>query len=357
MEATGLFPVYFTPNGHAASFGDMPTEPLHGTIYLLAKRFGLKEVAWWLDTYSLGRDATTNGWSAAGLAMLFRPESLKVHDAPKLEEVKTFPQIGWAAMADQWPRPKLYVAAKTGDMAVNHAKSNMNSIQLQFGGEMMLVDFPRGPQNQQFGTAAQNRFYEVTARAHNTICTAQRDHQIDAQGSILESKSTKNYRWVACSAGGACGENTQFIRHVVMTVDPDLHEGLAVIVLDELTNGAPEKFELFWHTRGKVDLDPKTQRGIITGVRNQMHLALAATVKTSLDLKSASIDSHCSERFLHLTGGAMGKVLLVSVFAGRPIDGIVDIQESDEGVTVLAGDAKAYFKPSKSHLKLTRVEV
>ena len=357
IDATGLFPIYFTPNGHAASFGDLPAEPLHGTIYLLARQFGLKEVAWWLDTYLLGRDATTNGWSAAGLAMLFRPEKIKVPKAPKLKEVKIFPQIGWAAMADKWPRPGLYVAAKTGDMAVNHAKSNMNSIQLQSGGEMMLVDFSRGPQTQHFGTTKQNRFYEVTARAHNTICTAERDHQIDAQGSILESKSAGNYRWVACHAGEACGENTQFIRHVVMAVDPDAGEGRAVIVLDELTNGAPEKFEQFWHTRGKVDLDPKTQTGTITGIRNRIHLALAATVKTSVALKSASIDSHCRERFLHLTGGAVGTVFLVSVFATRPINGTVDIQESAEGVTVLAGDMKAHFKPSGSHLKLTRVEV
>jgi len=221
----------------------------------------------------------------------------------------------------------------------------------------MLVDFPRNSQAQQYGTDKQKRFYEVTARAHNTICTAQRDHQIDAQGSILESKSTRNYRWLACSAGGACGENTRFIRHVVMAVDPDGHEGRAVIVLDELTNGAPEKFEQCWHTRGKVELDPETQRGTITGIRNQMHLALAATVKTSVNLKSASIDSHCSERFLHLTGGAMGKVLLASVFASQPINGTVDIHESDEGITVLAGDVKAHFKPSSSHLKLTRVEV
>ena len=357
IDATGLFPIYFTPNGHAASFGDMPTEPLHGTIYLLARQFALKEVAWWLDTYFPGRDATTNGWSAAGLAMLFRPDDIKVPKAPKLDEVKIFPQIGWAAMADQWPRPGLYAAAKTGDMAVNHAKSNMNSIQLQCGGEMMLVDFPRNPQTQQYGTAKQKRFYEVTARAHNTICTAQRDHRIDAQGAILESKNTKNYRWVVCDAGSACGENTRFIRHVVMAVDPDTSEGRAVIVLDELTNGVPETFEQFWHTRGKVELDTETQRGTITGIRNQIHLGLAATVKTSLKLKSAGIDSHCQERFLHLKGGAMGKVLLTSVFARRPINGIVDIHESDEGVTVLAGDIKAHFKPSGPHLKLTRVEV
>jgi hypothetical protein len=357
MDATGLFPIYFTPNGHAASFGDMPTEPLHGTIYLLARQFGMKEVAWWLDTYSLGRDATTNGWSAAGLAMLFRPDDMKTPKTPKLDKVKVFPQTGWAAMADKWPRPGLYVAAKTGDMAVNHAKSNMNSIQLQCGGEMMLVDFTRSRQNREFGTDQQKRFYEVTAREHNTICVAERDHQIDAQGSVLESKSAKNYRWIACDSGGACGDGVQFIRHVVMLVDPDSDDGTAVIVLDELTNGAPERFELLWHTRGKVELDAMTQTGTITGIRNQMHLALASTVKTSVALKSARIDSHCSERFLNISGGGVGKVLLASVFATDPINGPVDIQKSDAGVTVLAGTMKADFKRARAHLKLTGVEI
>jgi hypothetical protein len=357
LDSTGLFPIYFTPNGHAASFGDLPSAPLHGTIYLLARQFGLKEVAWWLDTYSLGHDATTNGWSAAGLAMLFRPDNLKVPKAPKLDTVKTFPAIGWAAMADQWPRPGLYVAAKTGDMAVNHAKSNMNAIQLQCGGEMMLVEFPRGPQAQEFATEAQNRFYEVTARGHNTICTAQRDHQIDAQGSILESRSKKNHRWIACDSGGACGEGVRFVRHVVMAVDPDSNQGRAVIVLDELINGAPENFEQLWHTRGKVELDPETQTGTITGVRQQMHLALGATVETSVKVKSARIDSHCNERFLHITGGAVGKVLLASVFANEPIDGLVEINESEEGVTVAAGSFKTHFKATRAHLKLTGVEL
>ena len=357
LDSTGLFPIYFTPNGHAASFGDFPAEPLHGAIYLLARQFGLKEVAWWLDTYSLGRDATTNGWSTAGLAMLFRPDNIKTPKAPKLETVKTFHSIGWTAMADQWPRPGLYVAAKTGDMAVNHAKSNMNAIQLQCGGEMMLVEFSRGPNAREFATPAQNRFYELSAREHNTICTAQRDHYIDAQGSVLEAKSGKNYRWFACDSGGACGEGAGFVRHVVMTVDPDSRQGLAVIVLDELTNSAPEKFEQLWHTRARVELDDKTQTGTITGVRQQMHLALGATVKTSVKLKSARIDSHCNERFLHVTGGAVGGALLASIFAIDPIGGPVDIIESEDGVTVTAGDVRVNFKNTRTHLKLTGVKL
>ncbi|MCP4377291.1 MAG: hypothetical protein GY794_14080, partial [bacterium] len=124
-----------------------------------------------------------------------------------------------------------------------------------------------------------------------------------------------------------------------------------------LTNGAPEKFEQLWHTRGKVELDTKTQTGIITGIRNQIHVGLAATDKTSVSLKSASIDSHCRERFIHVTGGAMGKVLLASIFSTQPINGKVEIHESDESVIVAAGDMKAHFTPSASHLKLARVEI
>ena len=220
---------------------------------------------------------------------------------------------------------------------------------------MMLVDLPRSPQNQQFQTPAQKRFYEITARAHNTICVAERDHQIDAQGSILESKSTKNYRWIACDAGGACGDGTQFIRHVVMIVDPETNDGHTVIVLDELTNGAPETFEQLWHTRGRVELDEATQIGTITGIRNQLHFALAATVESSVKLKSARIDSHCSERFLHITGGALGQVLLATVLGTGPIKGNVEIQASDEGVTVLAGSASVQFKPTALHLKLSNI--
>jgi len=357
MDQTGLFPVYFTPNGRTASFGEMPTEPLHGAIYLLVKQFGLKEVAWWLDTYALGRDATTSGWSAAGLAMLFRPDDMEVGEDPDLDEVKTFPEIGWAAMADRWPRPGLYVATKTGDLAANHSQCNMNAVQLQLDGEMMLVDISRNSNPDRYGTPAQNMFYEVSARAHNTICTAERDQQIDAQGSIIESASAANYRWVACDAGTACGENTRFIRHIVMAVDPKSRQGRLVLVLDELTNGSPEKFELLWHTFGRVDLDAETQRAAIAGAHSTLHVALAATVRTAVHLKSANVNSHRTEQMLHVTGGAMGKVLLLSAFSPKPIKGEVRIEESPRSVSVLAGGVKVRFKTSKSHLHLGRVEV
>ncbi len=101
MDTTGLFPIYFTPNGQAASFGDNSAVPLHGTLYLMVKHFGMKELAWWLDTYAFHNDIRTSDWSTAGLAMLFRPADLEIPADPKLDVVRVIRQIGWAAMADR----------------------------------------------------------------------------------------------------------------------------------------------------------------------------------------------------------------------------------------------------------------
>jgi len=177
MEATGLFPVFFTPNGRAANFGNAPAVPLYGAFYLLARQYNRPEIAWWMDTYALHRDASTSGWASAGLSMLFRPEG-RTPAAPALPAVKVYEDIGWAAMADRWPKPDFYVAAKTGDLSANDSQRDMNTLQLQVDGEMLLVDLGGAYTNH--GSA--HSFYDVQARAHNTVLVAENDHQIDAQG-------------------------------------------------------------------------------------------------------------------------------------------------------------------------------
>ena len=82
MDATGLFPVYFTPHGQHAGFGDSPAVPLYGALYLLVKHYGQKELTWWLDSYAFHRDVSSTDWSAAGLAMLCRPVDAESAPAP-----------------------------------------------------------------------------------------------------------------------------------------------------------------------------------------------------------------------------------------------------------------------------------
>ena len=147
MDVTGLFPVYFTPNGHSASFGDDTPMPVHGALYALVRHYGLNDLAWWLDTYSLSHDASTTGWSHAGLALLLRPPDVRTPETISLAPIKVFNEIGWVAMADHWPRPSFYAAAKTGDLSAYRSQRDMNAVRLQVDGEMILTDAGRHTRN------------------------------------------------------------------------------------------------------------------------------------------------------------------------------------------------------------------
>ncbi len=355
MDATGLFGVYFTPNGHAASFGDLPAVPVYGALYLLVKRYGLREVLWWLDTYSFHHDVQTSGWSTAGLAMLFRPAEKETPRRPKLSEVKVFGEIGWAAIADHWPQPEMYVAAKTGDLSANHSQRDMNSIQLQIDGEMLLTDFGNTSHGVEYPAEPQGESYEIQACAHNTIIVAERDHQIDAQGRIVEDKCEKCFRWVACDAGNACGEGVRFVRHLVMAVNAKTQNGEMLFVLDELYNGVPERVEWFWHTQGKIEFDPEELSGTITGAQAGVHFAIVAGAGMTARAwtESHQPGANRTDHLVRISAGVVGSRLLLSVFSREPLAEKPTVKETNGGdVTITAGKWTAVFKAHKQYLQL-----
>jgi len=359
MSATGRFPVYFTPNGRPASLGDNPSVPLFGTFYLLVKQFDLAELTWWLDTYAHNHDVLTSGWASAGLGLLFRPTQAKCPKKPKLEPIKVFQQIGWVALADHWPRPSFYVAAKAGDLSANHSHHDMNAIQLQVDGEMMLIDPGSGPAlySALFGKGRTD-FYELQAWAHNTIVVAERDHNLDACGSVVAARAGRNYRWVALNAENACGENVRFIRHVVIIVAPSAQAGRMLVVLDEVTDGVPEKVELFWHTGGRLEVDAPAKLGRIEGHESVLHFALASTAPTTLSVKTRKAQTNGEENILHLAGGVLDRALFVSAFSRRKFTGQVEIKQGAGGnVVVKVQSVNLHFKARKGHLELQKVSV
>ncbi len=355
MGETGAFGFYFTPNGFAASFGDNPTVPLHGAFYILTKYFSAPELTWWLDTYSFHRDASTSGYSAAGMALLFRPEDLETPAELNAPPLKVFNQIGWAAIADNWPRPTFYVAAKTGDLSANHSQCDMNSIQLQVDGEMLLVDHGHAPFSKAYLGEGRGDFYEVQTRAHNTIAIAESGQNIDAQGSIDEAVIEDNYRWVVCNAGNACGESASFNRHVVMLTAGDGGAGHTLVVLDELNLASPEKVELFWHAGGAVNLDAAGACGTITGRRAAMNFAIASTIKLELSTASHRLSSHESDNVLLAAGGVIGRAVIVSVFSRHKLAGNVSIEDAAGKTVVKAGASTLEFRASRKHLRLVGV--
>ncbi len=353
MDSTGKFPVYFTPNGRAASFGDSPTVPLYGTFYLLVKHFGAREVLWWLDTYAFHHDVSTAGWSAAGLALLFRPADSAVVTDVQMEPVKVFNEIGWAATADRWPRPKLYAAAKATDLSANNSRRNMNSIQIQLDGEMILRDLDV----HEHAANLPSEFHQVQARAHNTVVVANRDHRIDAQGSIIEAQSGKNFRWIACDAHTACGENVRFIRHAIMIVDPKDQTGKMLIVLDELANPVGERIDLYWHTHGRLQMKANRKSGIIAGRGTDLHLALASTVKTKVSTESHDLNHNQTDNVICVTADKATKAMFATVFAPNKIAGKVAFaRHSRTGSVILKADSTIlHFKHRKDRLHLDKI--
>ncbi|MBI5724654.1 MAG: heparinase II/III family protein [Planctomycetes bacterium] len=356
MNATGLFPIYFTPNGHPASFGDSPVAPLYGALYLLARHYGQKELAWWLDAYAFHRDVGSTGWSSVGLALLFRPADLPAAITPGLAPVKVFNEIGWAAMADAWPRPKMYLAAKTGDLSAHHSQRDMNSIQFQADGEMVLTDPGQSPQTMEFAMPAKDDFYEVQARAHNTIILSDSDHRIDAQGSIIEAQAGDDFRWLACEAGDAFGQNNRFIRHAILLMDPAAHAGRGLVVVDELHLSGPAQADLFWHVSGPVHLDAHGMSGQIAGQLTAMHFALACTSKAAAAAQTRPLGHGQTDNIIRLAVPAAEKTFIVSVFSRESQAGKLHVKTAPGGVlNVQTAHARLAFRSNKRNLQLEKV--
>ncbi len=351
MEATGAFGVYFSPRGQSASFGDSGGVPLFGALYGLARRFGHAEVCWWLDRYAFHRDVRADGWSDAGLSLLWRPVDIEPEPQPDLSVLKVYNEIGWAAIADHWPEPDLYVAVKTGDLSAHHGQLDMNAIQVQVDGEMLLADLGHPPVPQYF-SGDRFGFYEAQARAHNTLVIGERDHEIEAQGQIVEASEQPAYRWLTANAGSALGRNARYNRHVVMLLDAR-GQGQTLLVLDEVHNALREPVRAFWHTFAQLHLKDRT--GAIVGDRTGLHFRLEANVPLTCKTATHRVGK-ATETALEIATERTDRLILVSAFSRTPIDTLA-LHPSARGDLSLEINATALrFKGSRKHLRLEAIE-
>jgi hypothetical protein len=355
MRKTGLFPIYFSPNGYPVSFGDSVRMPLHGALYLLDRYLGCTGIAWWLDKFAFTHDVNTTDWSQ-GLFMLFRSRRDTPPPAPELEPVKVYSQIGWAAMADRWPNPKFYVAAKAGDLSVSHAQRDMNSLQLQVDGEMLLIDLGHPPdEGSRYFSDARSEFYEIRAHSHNTVVVGGEDHRPDARGTVRESRIEDGFRWIVCDAGDACGEEVRFYRHIVLLCDGD--ETIEyMVVLDELLLDALERANLYWHVGGELEVDIATMSGRIVGKKSILNFALASNADADLSAGDHRLDQNRIDRYLDLAVKGSEHRMIASIFSQHNIEMPIGIQNSEDGLRVRFGDHTLRFVSERRHLVFEGIE-
>lgn len=345
MDATGLFPIYFTPGGHSAAFGNHTAPPLHGALYLLDADLGCREITWWLDTYTFAHDISATDWSQAGLALLLRPDGEHpTPEPPSLDPLKVFPQVGWAALADGWPRPRWYVSARAGDLAAAGSQRDMNSLQLQVDGEMMLTDpGDSAAGGNGYADDDSDELYEVQARAHNTLILGQQGHRPDARGQILHHQSSHDWRYLICDAGEALGEQPRFYRHILTsTAQKDQY----LLVLDELHLIGRDRVDLFWHTGGAIQPASAGRTGTITGRSAGLYYALASNATTELTLGRNDLAARRVDHYLQLTGSMEGHCLLASWFGRNDPKATLELDTAADAATLRLGKRSWAFNPA-----------
>ena len=355
MDTTALFPIYFSPNGIAVSFGDRPTSTAWGAFYLFAKHYNLKEVTWWLDQYAFRRAVSAGGHSDIGLALLFRPVNHRYSPKPNLEPLKVYHEIGWAAMADQWPNPQLFVALKTGDLSAHHAQLDMNSIQVVLNNEIIIAE-PGSPDFSHRYLSPEGRygFYEVRSASHNTITIGEREQRIDSAGSIIQAENAKRYRWVVGHAGAALGENVRFYRHIVMPIFPKKSSTKMLIVLDEIHNAISEEITATWHSRGNIKLNKNGRSGTIHGQRSPLRFATAGSCQIDVKLEQRELSSHRPDNVIVISTPAVNHALLATVFATHPV-GRIALRQNENELELQTTDLTLRWAYQHPYIKLEKV--
>ena len=307
MDKTGLFPVYFSPNGKSASFGNFKSIPLYSSLYLLDEYFELPALRRWLDENCFNHDITNSSWSKCGLALLLRPNK-KIPADTELEPVKVFDQIGWACIADNWFNPELYASIKTGDLATNNSDHDMNSVQIQSAGELLIAN--PDISSESFYNENLPEFYDIEARLNNTISIAKSDHMPDALGRIFNSANTENLSWVACNGATVFGTENKFHRHVVM-----LPKQKFIIILDDIHTHRMQTVDHYWHSPGQINLNELSNHAQITGSSSSLHCAFTCTHKFTISNREIKLSKPIVDRFLNLRTEFLGPGYILSVFS------------------------------------------
>ena len=352
MDVTGLFPIYFTPNGKPVGFGDYNRPPLHGALYLLDTYFDRPEITWWLDTYSFQHDVNSMGWSHAGLALLFRRDRDEEIAPPALEPIKAFHQAGWTAMADHWPTPEFYAAIKTGELA-SGVRRDMNAVQLQVAGELLVCE---GHCSAEEVTNAETvAFYDIETHAHSTLLVGDEEHCPDAKGTVLHTHASDTLRWTVCCGGVAGGFSSRWYRHVLMLLDSQ-GRGETLVVLDELDLQTPQLVEAIWHAAGPIELHAPSATGRIVGQRANVQFGLGASVPLMVTAESYDLPYGRSDRVLRCSATWEGQQCLASVFSRHdPLGATTVVLRDDGGISVRFANTTLAFNVGEKHLVLTGV--
>ena len=313
IRNAGYFPIYFTPRGVPAGFGDAgwaaAADPF---LHLLARKydeplFSLYADAYGgtpIDEYSYYRhsDWYTLLWRSPEYEYLDAVQPTEIGDLPpppalaahmKLDTLKVYEEIRWAAVASSWPVPELYVSFKSGYAirGFGHTCLDLNAIQVVAGGELLIT---------------RSHDYGTPGDGYSTLMIDGKT-QRPATGTFIYRDETERYKVIAAEADRSFEAPVSKVRRHVIMVD-----GRYVVILDEVEAEAPVRVTFMAHTPGQLHVDDDRVR--IQGVRSSLLLATASP-KAALTTPPSPLGyrKRLADQVLHATVPPDRQIELVTV--------------------------------------------
>jgi len=188
-----LFGQHFVPYDEECGFGDNQHGGLDATVLAAAEFLGDRDVLKRLQMYQqrvqetealkrkLRRDRqptappnpTDIGYWVP-LRLLVEPEpATDVPEPPPMRNfVRTYPQQGWTALADQWPKPHVYASIRGGQLGGPHTHDDLLSWNGVIGIEKMILNYHQAGYYDSAWEWRAKEIYERNAASKNTLFIA-----------------------------------------------------------------------------------------------------------------------------------------------------------------------------------------
>ena len=322
MRRAGYFPMYFTPRGVPAGFNDGMVAAAAPLLHLLAKKYDEPLFSFYADAYAGTVSDESNPqsewytvmWRSAEFEYVLPAEQTEIGDLPappvlaaamNLNTLQVYEEIRWAALADSWPHPELYVSFKSGYAihGIGHVSLDLNAIQVVAGGEPLI---------------RRSHNYQPPPQGYSTILIDGEPQQHET-GTFIYWRESERFRCIAAEADRSFGSKVEKVRRHLVMVD-----GCYLVVIDEVIASQPVCVTFMAHTAGELELSEGRSR--IKGLQTNLSVSFVSpAVEQSCVDPPICVREQLTQRVLHATTAPASEIELVTVVwpergeGGQPI--------------------------------------
>jgi hypothetical protein len=249
-------------------------------------------------------------WRSADFEYVQPAEQTAIGDLPappalaaamNLNTLQVYEEIRWAALADSWPHPELYVSFKSGYAihGIGHVSLDLNAIQVVAGGEPLI---------------RRSHNYQPPPQGYSTVLIDGEPQQYGT-GTFTYWRETERFRCIAAEADRSFGSKVEKVRRHLVMVD-----GRYLVVVDEVAAEQPVQLTFMAHTAGALELGEGGSR--IKGRRTNLSVVFVSPVVEQVCVDPPiCVRDQLTQRVLHATTAPAPQIELVTVVWPRRGEG------------------------------------